>query len=106
PAGTVDNDGIPLLPAVAAFRSRLRVEPIPGTQLVNLRFTAYRPDVAATAVNAVAQTYIEQTLESRFNDSSEATGWLSERIREQQTKLDAAQHALQEYREREGLTDD
>jgi succinoglycan biosynthesis transport protein ExoP len=105
-AATVDNDGIPLLPAVAAFRSRLRVEPIPGTQLVNLRFTAYKPDVAALAVNAVAQAYIEQTLESRFNDSSEATGWLSERIREQQTKFDAAQHALQEYREREGLMDD
>lgn len=103
PAAMVDSDGIPLLPAVAAFRSRLRVEPLAGTQLVNLRFTAYRPQVAAAAVNAVAQTYIDETLRSRFNDSSEATGWLSERIREQQAKLDKAEHALQEYREREGL---
>ena len=76
---------------------------MPGSRLVNLHFRAYDPQVAADAVNALAQLYIEQSLELRFTTSTEATGWLSERLKEQQAKVEAAEKALQEYREREGL---
>ncbi len=103
PGSTVDTNGIPLSPAVAAFRSRVQVEPLPGSRLVNLRFQAYDPKVAADAVNALAQLYIEQSLELRFTTSTEATGWLSDRLKEQQAKVEAAEKALQAYREREGL---
>jgi polysaccharide biosynthesis transport protein len=105
PRAIVDNDGMPLSPTVAAFRSRVDVDPIPGTRLVNLRFNAYDPRVAAEAVNALAQLYIEQTLEFRFETSTEATGWLSDRLSEQRQKVEAAEKALQEYREKEGLID-
>jgi len=104
PASVVtDPSGIPLSPAAAAFRSRVDVDPVPGSRLVNLRFRAYDPQVAADAVNTLAQLYIEQSLELRFTTSTEATGWLSERLEEQQARVDAAEKALQEYREREGL---
>lgn len=99
----VDPNGLPLSPAVAAFRSRIDVDPIPGSRLVNLRFNAYDPQVAADAVNMLAQLYIEQSLELRFTTSSEATGWLQERLAEQQAKVEAAEKALQQYREAEGL---
>jgi len=103
PAVFLDPSGIPLSPAVAAFRSRVVVEPVPGSRLVNLRFRAYQPQIAAEAVNALAQLYIEQSLEMRFNTSTEATGWLSDRLKEQQARVEAAEKAFQEYREREGL---
>jgi succinoglycan biosynthesis transport protein ExoP len=103
PASAVDPSGIPLSPAAAAFRSRIDVEPLAGSRLVNLRFRAYDPQVAADAVNTLAQLYIEQSLELRFTTSTEATGWLSDRLKEQQARVDAADKALQEYREREGL---
>lgn len=106
PASIVDTNGIPLSPAVAAFRSRVQVDPIPGSRLVNLRFNAYDPRVASNAVNALAQVYIEQSLELRFTTSNEATGWLSDRLTEQQTKVHTAEKALQEYREREGLVNE
>jgi polysaccharide biosynthesis transport protein len=99
----VDKDGMPLSPAVAAFRSRLVVDPVPGSRLVNLRFSAYDPKIAAQAVNTLAQLYIEQSLEFRYTQSSEATGWLSQRLTEQQAKVEQAERALQEYREKEGL---
>ncbi len=54
-------------------------------------------------MNALAQLYIEQSLELRFTTSTEATGWLSDRLQEQQAKVEAAEKALQAYREREGL---
>ena len=103
PAAAVDVDGMLLSPAVAAFRSRVTVEPVTGSRLVNLRFTAYDPNVAAQAANALAQLYIKQALEFRFTTSSEATGWLGERIKEQQEKVDIAEKALQAYREKEGF---
>ena len=103
PASVVDPSGMLLPPAAAAFRSRIQVEPVPGSRLVNLHFRAYDPQVAASAVNALAQLYIEQSLELRFTTSTEATGWLSDRLKEQQAKIDASEHALQEYREKEGL---
>lgn len=103
PATAVDAQGIPLSPAVAAFRSRLKIEPVSGTRLVNVRFSAYEPSVAADAANAVAQVYMEQSLEFRFNTSTEVTGWLSDRLKDQQTTVESAEKVLQEYREREGL---
>jgi capsular exopolysaccharide synthesis family protein len=103
PAVTMDPNGIPLSPAAAAFRSRIEVAPITGSRLVNLHFRAYDPQVAADAVNTLAQLYIEQSLELRFTTSTEATGWLSERLKEQEAKVEAAEKALQDYRESEGL---
>lgn len=104
PASAVtDSSGMRLSPAAGAFRSRVEVEPVTGSRLVNLHFRAYDPQVAADAVNALAQLYIEQSLELRFTTSSEATGWLSDRVKEQHEKLLAAEQALQQYREREGL---
>lgn len=103
PSAVVDTSGLPLSPAAAAFRSRIEVDPLPGSRLVNLHFRAYDPQVAADAVNTLAQLYIEQSLELRYTTSTEATGWLSERLKEQQAKVEAAERALQEYREREGL---
>jgi succinoglycan biosynthesis transport protein ExoP len=103
PAQESSDGAIPLSPAVAAFQSRLTVEPIQGSRLVNLRFLAYEPALAAQAVNTLAQLYIEQSLEFRFTTSSEATGWLSERQDEVRKKVEAAQRALQDYSEREGL---
>jgi exopolysaccharide transport family protein len=103
PSAVVDVSGLPLSPAAAAFRSRIDVDPLPGSRLVNLHFRAYDPQVAADAANMLAQLYIEQSLELRYTTSTEATGWLSERLSEQQAKVEAAERALQEYREREGL---
>src|SRR5262249_57933368 len=60
-------------------------------------------NLAAQIVNALAQLYIEQSLEFRFTTSTEATGWLGDRLKEQQERVQAAEKALQQYREKEGL---
>jgi succinoglycan biosynthesis transport protein ExoP len=103
PVLPVGNDGIPLSPAAAAFQSRLLIEPVLGSRLVNLRFMAYDPGLSALAVNTLAQLYIEQSLDFRYTTSSEATGWLAERQGEQKKKVEEAERALQDYRERQGL---
>jgi len=103
PRASVDKDGVKLSPAVGAFRSRLSVDPLPGTRLVNVRFSAYDPKLAKDAVNALARAFIDQSLEYRFSTTSEASGWLSDRMKEQQRRVQDAETALQAYREKEGL---
>src|SRR5687768_8381975 len=104
PQPHVDADGMPLSPAAAALRSRLRIEPLPGGRLVNVRFHAYDPGLAARVANTLAELYIDQSLDFRNATSSEATGWLSDRLREQKAKVEAAERALIEYQERLGLS--
>jgi capsular exopolysaccharide synthesis family protein len=106
PAVTVDADGMPLSPAAAAVRSRVSVEPLPGGRLVNLRFRAYDPGIAARAANALAELYIDQRQELRFETSSEATGWLGERVGEQRKKLEDAERALLEYQQKHGIAEE
>jgi polysaccharide biosynthesis transport protein len=103
PQPNIDADGMPLSPAAAALRSRLRIEPLPGGRLVNLRFNAYDPSLAALVANTLAELYIDQSRDFRNTNSTEATGWLSERLREQRAKVEAAERALIAYQEQQGL---
>jgi len=91
--------------AASALRGRLTVEPMPGGRLVNLHVVGYDPEICAQIANALAQVYIEQSLEFRFTTSSEATNWLTERVAAQKRKTEEAERALQEFREREGLVE-
>jgi capsular exopolysaccharide synthesis family protein len=103
PQPTVDADGMPLSPAAAALRSRIRIEPLPGGRLVNVRFNAYDPRLAARVANALAELYIDQSREFRNTRSTKATDWLSDRMAEQRARVEAAERALIEYQERQGL---
>jgi polysaccharide biosynthesis transport protein len=103
PPPVVDSDGIPMPPAVAAVRSRITVEPLPGGRLVNIRFNAYQPVFAAQVANALAETYIEQSVNMHYATTSEATEFLSDQVREQKRKLEETEAALQEFRRKHGL---
>ena len=103
PVFNVDAFGMPLSPAAAALRSRLRIEPLPGGRLVNVRFNAYDPRLAAQVANTLAELYQDQVRDIRSDRSGEATTWLSEKLAEQRVRVEAAERALIEYQEREGL---
>ena len=88
---------------VDAFQARLAITPVMGTGLVNLGFRAFDPEVAAEAVNALAERYIASSLDIRSATSSAATTWLGDRLHDQQARVAEAEGAAQRFREREGL---
>jgi succinoglycan biosynthesis transport protein ExoP len=89
--------------AVDALLARLSVKPVRNSRLVTVTVASYRPELAARVTNTVARTYIEQSLDSRFQTSSEAGHWLGAQIREQRKKVEALEGQLRELQEREGL---
>src|SRR5207244_10662067 len=89
--------------AIDAFLRRLRVLPVRNSRLVTVTYESYRPDMAAAAANRLSQLYIQQTLEFRYQTSSEAAQWLGQQIEEQKTKVEEADRALQKVKEPEGI---
>ena len=89
--------------AIGGFLGRTTVRPIRNSRLVNVSVSSGRPDLAATATNALAQLYIQQSLDLRFETSSEAGQWLGGQIEEQRKKAEEADHRLQALKRQEGL---
>src|SRR5262245_50604641 len=83
----------------AAFAARIGVEPIPGTQLVDVTFTSPDRSFAVSAANTVAETYVQNNLDLRFESRRKMLEWLDGQLAEQMAKLKASDRALAEYRE-------
>jgi polysaccharide biosynthesis transport protein len=74
----------PELEAVTdVFLQHLKVDPVRNSQLVSVRFEAFSPDLAAQCANRLSQLYIQQTLDFRYQTSSEAGEWLGGQIEQQ-----------------------
>ena len=86
-------------------RGQITVEPVRLSQLVRVSFDSYDPELAAKIANMVAETYIESDLEARYQMTQKASNWLSERLGGLRQKVEAAEKALQQYREKERIVD-
>ena len=73
------------------------------SRLVNVSMASFRPELAASITNALARTYIEQSLDTRFQTSTEAGQWLGTQIEDQRSKVEELDRQLQSLKEEEGL---
>lgn len=88
---------------IDAFLERLSVEPYGRTRVINVRFQAYSPELAAQVANTLADLFIESGLEARLEATTKATGWLTDKLAEIQGNLQKAEAELQRFREQEQL---
>lgn len=79
------------------FQDRLDVRPIRRSRAVELRFDSQDPELAARAVNAVAENYIQKNLEARWDASQKASEWLSQQLHDLKAKLEKSEDDLQKY---------
>ncbi|HEX4642458.1 MAG TPA: polysaccharide biosynthesis tyrosine autokinase [Candidatus Acidoferrales bacterium] len=85
------------------FESRLDIRPIRRSRAVELRFDSADPELAARAVNAVAENYIQKNLEARWAAAQKASEWLSVQLKDLKAKLEKSEDDLQEYAAGNGL---
>ncbi len=85
------------------FQDRLDIRPIRRSRAVELRFDSEDPALAARAVNAVAENYIQKNLEARWDASQKASEWLSQQLRDLKAKLEKSEDDLQQYAADNGL---
>ena len=76
---------------------------IPDTRLVEVTCDSPDPKVAASFVNAVAEEYIQQNLEVRWQMSQRTGEWLSTQLEDMRVKLKLSEDAVQWYARASGL---
>ena len=85
------------------FQERLDIRPIRRSRAVELRFDSQDPALAARAVNAVAENYIQKNLEARWDAAQKASEWLSLQLKDLKVKLEKSEADLQKYAAENGL---
>jgi capsular exopolysaccharide synthesis family protein len=78
-------------------RGNIETAPIRGTSLVDLTYTAPTPQLAADIANAVAEIYVEWTLEAKFAIVNQASQFLGAQVEQLKAELDGKEKELLAY---------
>ena len=92
----------PLEEMIAAFESNLTVEPA-GGRVVAIKYNSTSPERAAQIANAVANAYITDQLEAKYQANRIATNWLQERQQQLREQADAAQRAVDSFKKQNDI---
>jgi polysaccharide biosynthesis transport protein len=84
---------------VNAFISRVSVDPVVGSKLVDVTFDSTDPKLAMLATNTLADEYVEQNLEVKLRSTQNMIEWLDKELVKQQQKVEDSERALANYRE-------
>src|SRR5579862_318353 len=93
---------------ISAFQSNLKVLPVPNTSIIEVTYSNPNPKLAAEVANAIADTYIEQNVKTKFDSTMQAADWLSKQLADLQIKVETSQSKLIAYQKAHGIvgTDD
>jgi len=85
------------------FLDNLTVQPISNSQLLSISYESSDPKLAADINNAVADTFVRQNLERRFDTASSYKDYVSENIEVTRKSLEVAENKLNDYARKNGI---
>src|SRR5579884_185993 len=77
--------------ALKIFASHLKVEPVTGTRLIDVRYSNPDPKLAADVVNHLISALMEYSYQSRFSATAQASNWLSAQLDDLRRQTEALQ---------------
>ncbi len=72
---------------------------------IMITFESASAEHAQTIANTIADAYVEDQLNAKFDATQKATVWLADRIQQLSGQVQAAEAAVQEYKAQNGLTE-
>ena len=81
----------------------LLVSVIPKTRIIEIRYMHPDKRFAATVVNTLINTYIEQNFKTKYESTMQASDWLSKQLAELQIKVESSQQKLVDYQKNAGI---
>ncbi len=85
--------------------ANLTVTPVKNSRLVVVSYDSPNPQLAARVVNTLAKSFIDMTMERRFENSSYAKEFLSDRIKQVRANLEESERRLVEYASQREIVD-
>ncbi|MDB5610866.1 MAG: Protein-tyrosine kinase [Bradyrhizobium sp.] len=96
--GQPDVDGL-----VAAFDSRLSAVRLGYSTVIEITYSASNAERAAEIANAVANAYITDQLNAKFEANRVATGWLQDRLKELGQQALTAERAVNAFQSQNNI---
>jgi exopolysaccharide transport family protein len=96
-ADSLQTDSARTSGLLAHFRANLHVTLIPNTRIIEIHYDSTDPQLAASVVNTLASTYVEQNFKTKFESTMQASDWLSKQLVDLQMKVETSQEKLVRY---------
>ena len=91
------NDPTRASALVGGFKGNLKVALSPNTRIIEVHYRSPDPQMAATVVNTLMQTYVENNFKARFESTMQASDWLQKQLVDLQMKVETSQEKLVRY---------
>jgi uncharacterized protein involved in exopolysaccharide biosynthesis len=85
------------------FEGRLRVQILPRTLLVQIRFRSRDAELSAAVVNDLIRIYEQQESESRMEETAQASQWLEGQLRVLKKRMEEDQQRLTAFQVQHGI---
>ena len=89
--------------ALATFLSKRSIARVGRTYVLDIGYTSLSPARSAEIANAIADAYIVDQLESKYQATRRASGWLQDRIKELRKQASDADRAVLDYKEKNNI---
>ncbi|MFK4385539.1 polysaccharide biosynthesis tyrosine autokinase [Bradyrhizobium sp. USDA 223] len=91
--------------ALERFEKSRTIKRLGLTYVMEIGFTSKDPAKAAKIANAIADAYIVDSLEAKYQATRRASVWLQDRIKELRTQASAAQKAVVDFKTANNIVD-
>ncbi len=91
--------------ATDRLAKRVTITPVARSRVIEVRFESTDPALAARVANTLADTFIQTTLERKYNATAYARNFLEERLAATKTSLEEAERNLVVYSREQQILD-
>jgi succinoglycan biosynthesis transport protein ExoP len=89
--------------ALSVFLDKRAITRVGRTYVLDIAYTSLKPGRSATIANAIADAYIVDQLESKYQATRRASVWLQDRIKELRQQASDADRAVLDYKEKNNI---
>lgn len=91
--------------ALSYLQRQLTVKRLGLSYVIEISFQSESSGDAARIANAIAEAYIDDTLEAKYQASRRAAAWLQDRMKELRQQASAAERAVADFRAKNNIVD-
>lgn len=85
------------------FLRNISARPIPGSFVMQIEYTSENPSKAALIANTLVDSYIEQSLDQKFEASQKLSEWLDNRLDGLRKQLRSSEEAIETFRQENNI---
>jgi succinoglycan biosynthesis transport protein ExoP len=91
--------------AISTFEGDLSIKRVGLTYAINIDFQSLSPDRAAQIANAVADAYVVDALDAKFQTTRRGAVWLQDRLKELREQSSNDERAVNDFKQKNGIVD-